>query len=104
MLAYVAIPLTCWLAALIAAPRTPRIGNEVEELVYARLLGRQEHLRLLAIVATGVAFFWLVLALPSHGADDAGHSQAGLHYCTNADADTPRCYTLQPDVRWVPES
>jgi hypothetical protein len=103
MLAYVAIPATCWLAALIAAPRTPRIGTEVEELVYARLLGRQEQLRLLAIVATGVAFLWLVLALPTHGAHDAGYSQASRHYCTPAEADVARCYTLQPDGTWAQE-
>lgn len=101
MLAYVAIPLTCWLAALIATPRRPRPGNEIEELVYARLLGRQEHLRLLAIVATAVAFFALVLALPIHGAREAGYSLAGRHYCTPAEADIQMCYTLQPDGSWV---
>ncbi len=103
MLAYVALPLTCWLAALIATPRRPRPGNEVEELVYARLLGRQEQLRLLAIVATGVAFFAFVLALPSHGARDAGFSEQGSHYCTPAEADIPRCYTRQPDGSWPQE-
>ena len=103
MLAYAAIPLTCWLAALLATPRRPRLGNEVEELVYARLLGRQECLRLLAIVATAVAFFVFVLALPVHRAHDAGFGQAGRHYCTTAVADVPRCFTLQPDGRWMQE-
>jgi hypothetical protein len=103
MLAYVALPLTCWLAALIAMPRKPRLGNEIEELVYARLLGRQEHLRLLAIVVTGVAFFGLVLALPSHAARDAGFNQQGSHYCTLDEVNIPRCYTRQPDGMWMQE-
>jgi len=103
MLAYAAIPLTCWLAALIAAPRRPRLGNEIEELVYSRLLGRQELLRLLAIIVTAVAFFALILTLPAHGAREAGFSQAGRHYCTPPEADVPRCYTLEPDGNWVPE-
>ncbi len=40
MFAYAIIPLTCWACALLAAPRRPAFGNEVEELVYSRLLGR----------------------------------------------------------------
>lgn len=101
MLAYAAIPLTCWLCALIAIPRRPRRGNEVEELVYARLLGRHELLRLLAIVATGAAFVALILTLPSHVTRDTGYSLASHYYCTQAEADVLRCYTLQPDGRWI---
>jgi len=41
MLTLIAIPLTCWLCAFVAIPRKPLPGNEVQELVYARLLGRQ---------------------------------------------------------------
>jgi hypothetical protein len=103
MLAYAAIPLTCWLATLIATPRRPRLGNEIEELVYARLMGRQERLRLLAIVVTGVAFLVLVLALPSHGGRDARFSQQGSHYCTPDEVNIPRCYTRQPDGMWMQE-
>jgi hypothetical protein len=99
MLAYAAIPLTCWLAALLAAPRTPRIGNEVEELVYARLLGRQERLRLLAIVATGAAFLWFALALPGHAADPDGPA-AVRQVCTERPGTAPTCYTRQPGGGW----
>lgn len=37
----IALPVTCWVCTLLATPRRPHLGNEVEELVYARLLGRQ---------------------------------------------------------------
>ncbi len=66
MVAYMAIPLTCWVCALLARPRRPHIGNEVEEFVYARLLGRSQRVALLALVVTAVAFFTFVVALPSH--------------------------------------
>ncbi len=103
MFAYAVIPLTCWACALLAAPRRPAFGNEEDELVYSRLLGRQELLRLLAIVATGVAFFAFVLALPSHAARDAGYSRAGGHYCTVDGAAFPRCYSRRSDGTWVQE-
>ena len=67
MLAYAAIPLTCWLCALIAAPRRPHPGNEVAELVYIRLLGRQQWLVLLAAMATAALFIALAIALPQRG-------------------------------------
>jgi hypothetical protein len=57
-----AISLTCWLCTLLAAPRKPRRGNEIEELVYSRLLGRQQMLRLLAFVVTAGMLFALIFA------------------------------------------
>lgn len=101
MITLAAIPLACWLAVLIATPRRPRVGNEIEELVYVRLLGRQEQLRLLAIVATAAALFMFVLALPAHGVRDAGYILSGRYYCTPAEADTQMCYSLQPDGSWL---
>lgn len=62
MLAYIAIPLVFWLCALIAIPRRPRPGNEVEEIVYARLLGQHQNLTLLAFLVTAALFFALVCA------------------------------------------
>lgn len=44
--------VTLWAAALAAAPRRPRVGNEVQELVYRRLLGRQHLLVLCASAVT----------------------------------------------------
>ena len=40
--------VSLWLAAFVAMPRQPLPHNEVQELVYARLLGRQ------ALVTRGV--------------------------------------------------
>jgi hypothetical protein len=44
MFAYTAIPLTCWLCALLAHPHRSLPGNGVAEIVYRRLLGRQQRL------------------------------------------------------------
>lgn len=41
MFMFAAIPLMCWLCVLVAMPHKPLPNNEVQELVYARLLGRQ---------------------------------------------------------------
>jgi hypothetical protein len=102
-LAYAAIPLACWFAAFIATPRKPCLGNEIEELVYSRLLGRQELLRLLASIVTGLAFLAFVLGLANQGARDAGFDLASRHYCTPPEADVPHCDTFQPDGRWRQE-
>jgi hypothetical protein len=64
MHAMIVVTLTCWACTLIAAPRKPRVGDEAAELVYHRLLGRQQRLALLAFVATGALFLTVVLSLP----------------------------------------
>ncbi len=56
--------LTCWLCSLIAAPRKPRLGNEAAELVYARLLGRQQVLMCCATVVTAMALLTFVATMP----------------------------------------
>jgi hypothetical protein len=38
MLLITAIPLTCWLCALVAMLGKPHFGDEVPDLVYSRLL------------------------------------------------------------------
>jgi len=86
-----AIPLTCWLCALIAIPRAPRVGNEVEELVYARLLGRQQWLVLLASGLTGAALLTIILALPGHAASDPGRVAEVGQVCTDRAANAPTC-------------
>lgn len=91
-----AIPLTCWLCALIAIPRSPRVGNEVAELVYARLLGRQQWLVLLASVLTGAALLAIILALPSHAASDPGGVAEVGQVCIDRPANALICYTRQP--------
>ncbi len=55
MIALLSITITCWLCALIAIPRKPRLDNEVAELVYRRLVGRHQLLVALAVSATLVA-------------------------------------------------
>jgi hypothetical protein len=64
MVAFTALVATCWLMVLVARPRQPLPGNEVQELVYARLLGRHQRLIVIAVVASAVAFLVLVLSLP----------------------------------------
>lgn len=53
----VAVVVTCWLCTLLARPRQPLPGHEVQELVYTRLLGRQHRLAMLALLVTAVTFF-----------------------------------------------
>lgn len=60
---FVVVPLTCWLCALIATPARPRTGDEVQELVYRHLVGRQQRLALLACACTVLALFLLFVAL-----------------------------------------
>jgi hypothetical protein len=64
MHAMILVTLTCWACTLIAAPRKPHVGDETAELVYRRLLGRQQHLALLAFLATAALFLTVVLSLP----------------------------------------
>jgi hypothetical protein len=60
----IAIPFTCWLCALVAHPRKPRLGNEVQELVYIRLVGRQQRLLLLAAILIALIMLTLLLDAP----------------------------------------
>jgi hypothetical protein len=64
MHALLIVTLTCWLCTLVAIPRKPPVSDEVAELVYRRLLGRQQRLALLAFIATGALFLTVVLSLP----------------------------------------
>lgn len=64
MLTCIAIPLTCWLCAMLAIPRKPIYGDEVAELVY-RSLGRRQQLLvdLAAAVTLAAGCCWLCRAL-----------------------------------------
>ena len=75
------IPATCWLCALLAIPRRPLLGNEVQELIYTRLLGRQQRLVILAVVASAVAFLVLVLRLPQRVDADVREQRATRWRC-----------------------
>jgi hypothetical protein len=64
-----AVVVTCWLCALLATPRRPLRGNEIEELVYRRLLGRQQTVMLLAVLVTGVALLALAVTVRPNRVD-----------------------------------
>lgn len=63
MLTLAAIALAWWLCALLATPRRPVSHDEGQELVYRRLVGRQQRLVACAIVATAAAAIALLRAL-----------------------------------------
>jgi hypothetical protein len=106
MYAYAAIPLICWLCALIAIPRKPRFGNEVEELVYVRLLGRQHRVILLALIVTVVAFVAMVMALPHTMQPNRSAVTNTYAICADADAQSsrPPCFTRRPGGTWEPDA
>jgi hypothetical protein len=116
MVALMAIPITCWLCALIARPGKPLVGNEVQELVYGRLFGRQQRLVLLALVVTGVMLLSLVITLPQRIDRDLesvrgehakcaaqmvkDETDSGRDWAASA---TARCYELGAGGVWVEE-
>lgn len=98
-----AIPLMCWLCVLVAMPRRPLPDNEVQELVYTRLLGRHQWLVLLALLVTAAAFLVFVVGL-SQGADASKRSaQTGQQICTDSPKQFPTCYTRLSDGQWQEE-
>lgn len=92
---------TLWLAALVATPRRPPFGNEVAELVYARLLGRREWLALLAAIATGAALLALILSLPARVDPDLAAVREARRYCGRAAHGVAACDELQPGGAWA---
>ena len=104
MVTLAAVALTCWLCSLIALPRKPLPNNEVQELVYARLLGRQHLLMLLALVVTAGAVLMLV-AVARPGRTDATF-QTLRHpdvACVQTTYDAAPCATAQSGIRIVRE-
>jgi hypothetical protein len=96
MLMLAAIPITCWLCALIAKPRRPSPGNEVQEFVYSRLLGRHQQLSLLVLIVTAGAFLIFVLSL-SPQADPTLNALRDPHRrCTQSYRTTEHGSSLRP--------
>jgi len=91
-LAYIAIPLSCWVCALVAIPRRPQRGNEVEEFVYARLLGRSQRVALLALVVTAVAFLTFVVGLPSAVVPSFGDRPSMHQVCDDQPIEQRTCH------------
>ncbi len=63
MIALLFIAGTCWLCALLAIPRKPLPGNETQELVYRRLIGRHQLLVALAFAVTLVTCCGMMISL-----------------------------------------
>ncbi len=100
MFAYAAIPLTCWLCALIVRPQKPLVGNEVQEMVYARLLGRHQRLLILALIVTMIVFLTWVVTLPQRVDPDMNTVRHGHRTCDYPSVGFPTCYVLQRDGMW----
>jgi hypothetical protein len=104
MITLAAVALTCWLCSLIALPRKPLPDNEVQELVYARLLGRQHTLMLLALVVTAGAFLTLVAVARPSRIDPHFHTLRHPNgACVQAAYDSASCATPEPSTRAVRE-
>src|SRR5436305_1228675 len=103
MATYAAVLVTCWFCALLATPRKPRFGNEVEELVYARLLGHQQRLVLIALVATLAAFVAIVVAMPRRAQPNPVAASSSQQVCIDEPMSPPICYTPLPSGNWVKE-
>jgi hypothetical protein len=88
----------CWTFALLATPRTPRRGNEVAELVYTRLLGRQHLLVGVAAIVTAATVLGLVVTLPQRIDPTFAENRQLKAYCA---AGAARCYHLEPDGWWL---
>ncbi len=103
MLTIAAVPITCWLCALVAMPRRPLPGNEVQEFVYARILGRQRQLALFALIVTLGAFLVLVLSLPPRIEPALRAARAPHRICFYPPLGFPTCYELQQGGTWMHE-
>lgn len=105
MFTIAAIPITCWLCALIALPRRPLPDNEVQEIVYSRLLGRQRLLALFALLVTGTMFLAFVSGLPQRIDPDLREIRNQEQLCSGAGAiyEQPVCWKLQPGGIWALE-
>jgi hypothetical protein len=100
--------------AWLAKPRKPLRGNEVQELVYGRLLGRQQRLTLLALLLTGGMLLCMIGTLPRR-ADSTLQAVRGAHAACVAQlgkdesesgrdepaSPTVRCYELEAGGGWV---
>jgi hypothetical protein len=99
----IAIALTCWLCALAAAPQKPLPGNEAQELVYARLIGRREWVMLLAVVMTVVAFVSIIMTLPQRAGPETSRLPRSGMACAHFLEELKPCVTVQPGMRAVRE-
>jgi hypothetical protein len=92
-----------WIAALVAMPRKPLSHDDVQELVYFHLLGRQHRVVLLAIIVTVLGLLALVLSMPSSLAARGNNAPQRQQICVNISGSPPTCYTPQPGGEWLEE-
>lgn len=95
--------LSLWVATFIAMPHKPLPNNEVEELVYTRLLGRQHRVLLLAVIGTVLGLLVLLLGMGSSVKAPANHPSSRQQICFSGVAAPPTCYTPQPGGEWLEE-
>ncbi len=91
-----------WIAAFIAMPRKPLPHNEMQELVYTRLLGGHHRVLLLAVVGTVIGLLVLVLSMPSSVTALSNRTTSRQQVCYHGGA-SPTCYTPQPGGAWLEE-
>jgi hypothetical protein len=92
MMTCIAIALACWVCALVSSPQKPLPGNEVQELVYSRLLGRYQRVVLLALAATIAVAFVLMVTLAQHSRPDAASARDADIVCADTPGSLPTCY------------
>jgi hypothetical protein len=116
---FVIAAFTCWVCVLIARPRKPVLGNEVEEFVYARLLGRHHLLVGFAAAVTVASGLLFALALPRQveqhptGTPDIAPAPAAIipanadlerlrgDHCVHPPSRPFTCYELQAGGMWM---
>ncbi len=102
----------CWVMVVAARPRKPLPDNEVQELVYSRLLGRQQTLALLAFFVTAIALLVIVVGLPRRLDPDLATVRQAREACVAArraasDAadsgatNRAHCYEIQAGGAWA---
>lgn len=115
MTALAVAAMICWVMVLVARPRKPLPGNEVQELVYSRLLGRQQMLMLLALFVTAVVLLLIVVTLPQRLDPDLRTVRQAREACVEAQhaaseaedrggVTQAHCYALQPGGTWAEEA
>jgi hypothetical protein len=103
MMTCIAVAFTCWLCALVASPQRPLPGNEVQELVYIRLLGRRERVMLLAMAMTVIAFASIIVTLPQRAGAETDDLVISRSSCMPLLGGLDPCVTAQPGTRAVRE-
>ena len=101
----ITIPLTCWTCAFVARPREPLPGQEIQELVYTRLLGRQQRLPVLAVIATATLLLTFLVGMPERVDRDLAVIRQAHAACralvTGGGAGSNHiCYEPQPGGGW----